>query len=196
MAKSKNEIVFTGVKFVDFHFVGKPKRGPGGPSLRVYFEADWSEDIRDAMEWTEIDQETVKGTPALRGALVGSKCTLAPEANELSEHAIKLHAQRIGNFEVFFPEQTGKQPKPPVLRFRIESADAGLETTMGKWGRELGSAAAKLSVAYTELQKKAKHTDKKGTEVDDKQEPLPLTGAALDEHRKNQKTTSIRRVKK
>lgn len=196
MAKAKNEIAFTGVTFVDFHFVGKPKRGPGGPSLRIYFEAEWSEEIREALSWTEIDQETVKGTPALRGALIGSKCRLLPSANELSDHRIELHAQRIGNFEVFFPEQTGKDPKPPVLRFRIESSDAQLETNMGRWGRELGHAIATLTVEYTELQKKAKHSEKKGKDVDDKQEDLPLVGAALDDHRKNQKTVTIRKVKK
>jgi hypothetical protein len=80
-----------------------------------------------------------------------------------------------------------------VLRFRLESSDDGLETKLGVWGRILGDAKARLKVNYGELKKTAKHD--KGDE-DDGQESLPLTGAALEEHRKNTKTTPIRRVKK
>lgn len=201
MAKTvENQIEFTGVKFVDFHFVGKPKRGPGGPSLRIYFEAQWSEEIRDAMGWTDIDQETVRGTPTLRGALVGTKIVLSPKAGELSDHTIKVDAPRIGNFEVFFPEQTGKKPKAPILRFRVETHQDKAETIFGKWGRELAGAEATMAVAYAELQKKAAHSEKKSND-DDKQEELPLTGAAKEEHEQRQaghkgKTTTIRRVKK
>lgn len=195
MAKAKNEIEFTGVHQVRFEFVGKPKRGPGGPSIRSYFEGAWLEPIREAMGWTDLDQETVKGTPRLRGALVGCQVILTPADQELKSHELTLRAQRIGNFEVFFPEQTGKKEKPPVLRFRLESSDDGLETKLGLWGRILGDAKARLKINYGELKKDAKHG--KDGDDDDAQEELPLTGPALDEHRKNQKpVTTIRKVRK
>jgi hypothetical protein len=190
---AKNQIEFTGVHQTRFEFVGKPKRGPGGPSIRSYFEGAWLEPIRVAMGWKEIDVETVKGTPRLRGALVGCQVTMTPVDPELQQHQITMRVQRVGNFEVFLPEQTTKKEKPPVLRFRVESADDGLETKLGNWGRILGDCKARLKINYGELQKKAKHGK---DDDDDGQEKLPLTGAALEEHRANTKTTPIRRVKK
>ncbi len=185
------EIVFTGVKFVDFHFVGKPKRGPGGPSLRVYFEAAWLEPIRIAMGWQDIDRETVRGTLPLRGALIGSEIALVPVAEGLAQHAIHLRAQAIRNFEVFFPEQTGKKEKPPVLRFRIETHDEKGEVTFGQWGRILAEAVAQLQIVGGEMKKNAPH-DK--DEPEDNQEKLPLTGAAADEHKALE--TTITRTKR
>jgi hypothetical protein len=203
MAKAKNEIEFTGVHQVRFEFVGKPKRGPGGPSVRAYFEGAWLEGawlepIRDAMGWSQIDPETVRGTPGLRGALIGCQVILTPSAGELSQHEITLRAQRIGNFEVFMPEQTTKKDKPPVLRFRLESSDDGLETKLGLWGRILGDAKARLKVNYGELKKTAKHD--KSDDDDDAQEELPLTGEAKAEHDQRvagrKATVSIRKVKR
>lgn len=189
-------IVFTGVKFVDFHFVGKPKRGPGGPSLRVYFEAAWLEHIREAMGWQDVDPETVRGTLPLKGALIGSTFSLEPVADGLSQHKISMRAAAIRNFEVFFPEQTGKKEKPPVLRFRVETHDDQAEVKFGNWGRVLNDATAQLEVVGGELKKKAEHAK---DEEDDGQEELPLTGAALDEHRQQQqghkKPTTIRKVR-
>lgn len=179
MAK-KNVIEFTGASLTRFEFVPKPKRGPGGPSVRAYFEAAWLLTIREAMEWQDLPAETVRGTPGLRGALIGSDVILTPAADELSKHEVTLRAQKIGNFEVFIPEATKGKDKPPVLRFRLESSDDGLETKLGTWGRILGDAKARLKVTYGELKKHAKHdTDDKG---DDGQESLPLTGAAREEH--------------
>lgn len=190
-------IAFTGVKFVDFHFVGKPKRGPGGPSLRVYFEAAWLEPIRQAMEWQDVDPETVRGTLPLKGALIGSEIELTPVAEGLAQHTIKVRAQAIRNFEVFFPEQTGKKAKEPVLRFRVETHDEKGEVLFGQWGRILNDATAQLAVIGGELKKKAPH-DK--DEEDDGQESLPLTGKALEEHREQTeksagKPTTIRKVR-
>lgn len=190
-------IAFTGVKFVDFHFVGKPKRGPGGPSLRVYFEAAWLEPIRTAMEWQDVDPETVRGTLPLKGALIGSEVSLIPVAEGLAQHTIKIRAAAIRNFEVFFPEQTGKKPKEPVLRFRLETHDEKGEVLFGNWGRILNDATAQLEVVGGELKKKAPHAS--DSDEDDTQEELPLVGAALDEHREQQKghkkPTTIRTVK-
>lgn len=176
---AKTDIEFTGVKFTGFHFIGKPKRGPGGPSLRVFFEAAWLEPIRHALSWQDVDRETVRGTTPLRGALIGSEFVLQPADYSLSQHAITGRAQKIGNFEVFFPEQTGKKEKPPVLRFRMETAMEEAEVKFGQWGRILNDATARLSLAGAEIKKKAEH-DK--DVQDDSQEKLPLTGAAADEH--------------
>lgn len=189
-------IAFTGVKFTGFHFVPKPKRGQGGPSLRVFFEADWLEPTREVMGWQDVDRETVRGTLPLRGALIGSQIALIPIADGLAQHTVKLRAQAIRNFEVFFPEQTGKKEKPPVLRFRLETHEDKAEAIFGQWGRILGEATSQLEIEGGELKKSAPH-DK--DEPEDKQEPLPLTGAALDEHRQQQQghkqPTTIRKVK-
>ena len=195
---AKNVIEFTGAHMTRFEFVPKPKRGPGGPGLRVYFEAAFLEPIRHAMGWRDIDKETVRGTPGLRGALIGSEVILTPASDELSKHELTFHAQKIGNFEVFIPEQTTKKEKPAVLRFRVESADAGLEVDLGRWGRILGDARARLKATYGKLEKHAKHDDK---EKDNGQEELPLTGDAKAEHEQRQAgrkggMTPIRRVKK
>src|SRR5581483_10171850 len=191
----KNVIEFTGARLTRFEFVPKPKRGPGGPSVRAYFESAWLLPIREAMGWQDLPAETVRGTPGLRGALVACEIILTPAASELAQHEITLRAQKIGNFEVFIPEVTKGKEKPPVLRFRLESADDGLETKLGTWGRILGDAKARLKATYGELKKHAKHdTD----EHDDGQEELPLRGEAREEHEQRQaghkgKTTPIRR---
>jgi hypothetical protein len=176
-------IAFTAVKFVDFHFVGKPKRGPGGPSLRVYFEAAWLEPIRQSMGWQDVDPDTVRGTLPLKGALIGSEVTLVPVAEGLAQHTIKVRAQAIRNFEVFFPEQTGKKPKPPVLRFRIETHDEKGEVLFGQWGRILNDATAQLEVVGGEMKKNAGHANDE--DEDDGQEKLPLVpgSPAADEHK-------------
>lgn len=176
---AKTDIEFTGVKFTGFHFIGKPKRGPGGPSIRVFFEAAWLETIRQELGWSEVDRETVRGTVPLRGALIGSEFVLFPADEGLAQHSIKGRAQKIGNFEVFFPEQTGKKEKLPVLRFRMESAMEEGEVKFGQWGRILNEAVARLSLVGGVLKKKAEH-DK--DEKDDGQEKLPLTGQAAEEH--------------
>ncbi len=184
MAKAKNVIEFTAASLVRFEFVGKPKRGPGGPSVRAYFEAAWLEPIRAAMNWSDVPAETVRGTPGLRGALIACDIILTPASDELLKHEVTMKAQRIGNFEVFIPEQTTKKEKPAILRFRVETIDVGIETTLGNWGRVLGSAAARLKVTYGELKKHAKHDEKDGK--DSRQDELPLTGAALEEHQQRQ----------
>lgn len=181
----KSEIEFTGVRFTGFHFVAKPKRGPGGPSVRVFFEASWLEPIRVAMGWKELDQETVRGTPGLRGALIGCAIILTPVAPELASKEITMDAQKVGNFEVFFPEQTGKKEKPAVLRFRMESAAVGAETIFGTWGRILNDAPAHLKISYGELKRHAKHD--KDEAADDRQEELPLKGDARAEHEQAQR---------
>ena len=199
MAKAKNVIEFTAASLVRFEFVGKPKRGPGGPSVRAYFEAAWLEPIRAAMNWSDVPAETVRGTPGLRGALIACEIILTPASDELPQHEITMKAQRIGNFEVFIPEQTTKKEKPAILRFRVETIDVGIETTLGNWGRILGSAAARLKVTYGELKKHAEPKD--DDDEDPRQDKLPLTGEALAAHEQRQaghkgKTVSIRKVKK
>lgn len=194
---AKTDIEFTAVRFTGFHFIGKPKRGPGGPSIRVTLEAAWLEEIREAMKWQDVDRETVQGTLPLRGALVGSEFILSPAADQLSQHTIKGRAQKLGNFEVFFPEQTGKKEKLPVLRFRLETAMEDGEVKFGQWGRILTDALGRLAIVGGVLKKKAEHD--KDDKDDDGQDELPLTGAALDEHREQQqghkKPTTIRKVR-
>jgi len=176
---AKTDIEFTGVKFTGFHFIGKPRRGLGGPAVRVFFEASWLEPIRIAMEWAEVDRMTVRGSVPLRGAIVGSEFVLYPADEGLAQHAIKGRAQKLFNFEVFFPEQTGKKEKLPVLRFRMETAMEEGEVKFGQWGRILNEALGRLSLAGGVLKKKAEH------EKDDKDENqgnLELTGPAKEEH--------------
>jgi len=156
-----------------FRFTTGPKRGEGGPMIIAEFSAPWTERNRDAGKWEEIP-ETVTGNVSLvPGELAAQHVEFIP-GNGLEKHAFSLDVSTASDFQCFIPAKEGEERE---LRFKVKSAAKDAGRILDTFGRTCGEATGKLKLTYDE--------DAQG-ELGDEQEPLPLKGDALEEHKARQ----------
>lgn len=141
------KMIFRGaiIRFFDWR-----RNDNGGQFVRIHFSADFTDPIRESMEWGEV-QEGAKRT-SLEGTVTATNLILTPNGRELKTSEIQLTAQEIRDF-VFVRgkanEKTGKS-RPDRMDFIVTCAQNGAAAIIEEYGNVIGKGAAQLRVGYEE----------------------------------------------
>jgi len=137
-----NAVVFRGAYIRSFTM----KNGTDGRGIRVEVTADWTDKVREHMEWEEISHGV--GACDLTGRLAANVVTLTPSKNDLKQHALEFEASEVGGFALIPQldkegEVTGRE-----LRFTIKTAQLDAAKKIERYVQTLGREAAQMRVSY------------------------------------------------
>lgn len=145
----------------------------GGHFTRIHLAADFSDPVREAMEWGEV-QEGAKESK-LEGSLNATNLILTPNGKDpngkaLKEHELKLSAQEVHDFK-FVRGKTAKDGtvKEDRLDFVVVSAEQGAAAKVEEYVRAIGKGVGSLGIGYTEQEEMDLG---EADEKDDKQDRL------------------------
>lgn len=147
----------------------------GGAFVKIYIGCDFSKTVRDAMKWGELPAGFTMGN--LTGELNGVTMTMDP-GSDLAKYKFELPISVADSFQVVSLVVPDK-PNRLELRFQVKTAAIKATRTVDDYYRTLGDKRGQLRISYVE-EEQPKLPLQKG----DTQEPLPLTGEALESHAK------------
>ena len=150
-----SKLIFRGasIRFVDLRYDEKSKT----TYTKLNFIADFSEPVREAMEWGEPPAGLSSGD--LDGEMNATHFILTPNGKELKAHEMQLDTKTIGAFRFVRSEEGDK------LKFQIISSVDGAAALVEQYLRTIGVGDAQLRVNY------------------EYQEEMPLEDAFLDDER-------------
>lgn len=153
------------------HYDGR--RSDSGPFTKIHVSADFSDPIREFMEWGD-PQEGAKDSN-LEGELNATHLILTPNGKELKGHELQLTAQMVEKFK-FVRGKTTKEGKVKSdrLDFQIITVEAGAGAKVEQYIAVIGKGVAQLRIGYEEQTKMdlAKSEDATEDATEDEQERL------------------------
>jgi hypothetical protein len=148
------------------------RRDEGGNFCRLHVTADFSEPIREEMEWDDPG-DAVKSAK-LDGKLAGTKLIFSPNDKKLKDHEIELGCEEVNDFQYHRVKTDGGGIAKEV-RFIVRTAERGAGALLENYMAVLGEAPAAMKLQYTEQE-----------DLDlQKDEPIEahLAGEALAQHK-------------
>jgi hypothetical protein len=113
------------------------------------FSASVTNEVREALGWTEIPDCLTGATP--EGDLAATSVDLVPTDKELTMHRVGLDVSRVHKFEITRLELEGKKGKGYrlELRFQVDFTDTKGAQKLERYMLTLGEGKGKLTVSYT-----------------------------------------------
>lgn len=143
----------------------------GGNFVRIHFAADFSEPVREAMEWGAV-QDGAKESK-LEGTLNATNLILTPNGKELKDQELTLNAQAVKDFKyVRGKEDKNGNVKEDRLEFIVVTVEIGAGAKVEEYIRLIGKHVGALRVGYTEqagLDESAGGDDSQGKLISDEQ---------------------------
>lgn len=132
------KLIFRGasIRFVDLRYDDKSK----STYTKLNFTAQFSEPVREAMEWGEPPEGLATGN--LDGEMNATHFILTPNGSELKQHEMQLDAKTIGAFQFVRSDDGNK------LRFQIVTSVDGAAALAEQYLRVIGAGEAQLRVNY------------------------------------------------
>ncbi len=125
----------------------------GQPYTRVTFAADWSDTVREKMDWQEIP-ECVSGAAKLTGEIIGDYFMLIPGDPSLKDFEIKIPISSVEAFELVTrkAKEDGEMNERYLRFIVICQPPAGDQDSPGMWienyARKCGQHEGLLKVHY------------------------------------------------
>lgn len=135
-------VLFRGAFIRSFEF----DNGTDARSVRINVTADWTDKVREAMEWTEVPKGYAKSS--LIGSLAGSNMILTPSKKELRGHEFDIEIDEVSNFVVLPVLDKEGEVRARELRFTIKSSSKGCAAKVEAYCQKMGREAAQLKVSY------------------------------------------------
>jgi hypothetical protein len=140
-----------------------------GMWVNIHMSSDFSEPLREAMDWEDLPASYHGG--ALDGDLAGVEMFLNPDGKQMKQHALKLAIRSVSDFNVVELKQKDKDPERQ-LQFKISTNSDKAHVYLGNYLKVIGRGAGQLKISYSEQAELA--------EAEDKQEKLISESQAKD----------------
>lgn len=138
------KLIFRGafVRFVDLRYDDKSKTC----YTKINFTADFSEPIREAMEWGEPPAGFASAD--LDGDLVASHLILTPNGKELKDQELQIDARAIGSFKLVRVSDGQEGATHNELRFQVATTIPDAAARLSQYLSVIGKGEAQLRVNY------------------------------------------------
>ena len=152
----------TFIRFIDLRYDEKSKT----PYTKINFTADFSDPVREALEWGEPAAGFTSGD--LEGEYTASHLILTPNGKELRTHEIQINAQSIGDFSFHHVKGREDEGEHDELRFQVVTSDPEAPLKLRDYIAAIGKGEAQLRVNY-EQQESLDISPGKSDDADDEE---------------------------
>ena len=168
-------ILFRGavLKHID---VRQGKEG-GDVFCRIHMSADYSDQVRDKMDWEEIPESITDCK--LKGALLATNFILTPADKQLDRYELNFDISSVEDFQVASLKDDDGDVCGRELRFVVRTPKDGVEAFCGQYIRRVGRHAGALKIGYTVQDKLDLHAEAEDAGV--KKETVEKNEAADEE---------------
>jgi translation elongation factor EF-1beta len=128
------------IRFVDLRFDEKSK----STYVKINFTSDFSEPIREAMEWGEPGAGFTASD--LEGELSLTHLVLTPNGRELKPHEMQISAKEATGFSVVRVKGDDGESTHNELRFQVLTADPDAAAKLREYIANIGKGVAQLRV--------------------------------------------------
>ena len=136
-----SKLIFRGAWIRDFSTKWDEKLGV---SVTVNFASDFTDVVREELEWGELPDGYKSGK--LEGSCAASHFILTPNQKEFKEHELQMAASTIGSFEVKSVETDSSNRTE--LWFKVRSGVEGAAAQLEDYLRHIGHGIGQLKVDY------------------------------------------------
>lgn len=119
-----------------------------GMFTRVHFTADFSEPVREAMEWGEPPSSIQSAK--LDGNVTATHLILTPNGRELKQHELQLDVTEVADFQYFRVKDGESNSTHAELRFIVRTPVDGAGALIEQYIRHIGKGPAQLRINYEE----------------------------------------------
>lgn len=142
-------VLFRGavLKYID---VRQGKEG-GDVFCRIHMSADYSEQVRDKMDWDEIPESITDCK--LTGSLLATNFILTPGDKQLHRWELNFDISSVEDFQVVALKDDDGEVCGRELRFVVRTPKDGVEAFCGQYIRRVGRHAGALKIGYTVQEK-------------------------------------------
>lgn len=132
----------------------------GSKRIRINFTASWTKEVREKMDWQEVDRprgfkgrtiEEAAGAISLIGELNASTLQLRPNDKELHKAAIEFDIQQVVKFELVTVSDGDSTRRE--LRFQVITGAPGAIGTLEGYCDAVGQAKGELRISYVRQEK-------------------------------------------
>ncbi len=150
-------ILFRGstLKFFDLR---QGKEG-GDVFCRIHMAADFSEQVREAMEWDVGESPTDAKLP---GELLATSFILTPGDPQLRDFELNFAITSVEDFRVVTLKDDDGEPCGRELRFIVRTPTDGVEGFIGQYVRRVGRHQGALKISYSKQPKEQTELDLQG----------------------------------
>ncbi len=150
-------ILFRGsvLKFFDL------RQGKEGADVfvRIHMSADFSEQVREAMEWDVGESPTDAKLP---GELLATSFILTPGDPQLRDFELNFAITSVEDFRVVTLKDDDGEPCGRELRFVVRTPTDGVEAYLGQYVRRVGRHQGALKISYSKQPKEQTELDLQG----------------------------------
>lgn len=132
------------------HFDVRQGKEGGDVFCRINFSADWSEQVRDKMEWEAVPDSITECK--LTGSLLGTHLVLTPGDKQLKQHELQFDITSVEDFQVVSLKDDEGDVRGRELRFVVRTPSEA-EGFLGQYIRRVGRHAGALKVSYAKQDK-------------------------------------------
>lgn len=132
------------------HFDVRQGKEGGDVFCRINFSADWSEQVRDKMEWEPVPDSITECK--LTGSLLATHLILTPGDKALSQHQLQFDVTSVEDFQVVSLKDDEGDVRGRELRFVVRTPSEA-EGFLGQYIRRVGRHAGALKVVYVKQEK-------------------------------------------
>jgi hypothetical protein len=140
---------------------------------RIQMTADWTEPVRQHMEWDDAPEGF--GACDLVGRLAASHIILTPNGKELKRHELQIAADDVNGFHLVPVKDGEGDVTRRELRFTVKTTQPDAAAQIEAYCQAIGRGAGQLKVSYVKQDE---------LPLGDQQEPISATlrGEALEMH--------------
>jgi len=126
------------------------RQAPKGEGIwvNVHMTADFSDPVREAMDWGEMPESVSEAK--LVGSLAGVEMMLKPSVRELDKYALKLAIREVKDFKVVMLAQGDDKPDVTELRFTVTTSSEKANNYLGSYLKAIGKGKGQLTISYSE----------------------------------------------
>lgn len=128
------------------HFDVRQGKEGGDVFCRIHMSADYSEQVREKMDWERIPDSITEGK--LAGELLATHLVLTPGDKQLKTHELNFDITSVEDFQVVPLKNDEGEIRGRELRFIVRTP-AEIEGFLGQYIRRVGRHAGALKVSYT-----------------------------------------------
>lgn len=129
------------------HFDVRQGKEGGDVFCRIHMSSDYSEQVREKMEWGEIPDSVTECK--LSGSLLATNFILTPGDKQLRQFELNFDISSVEDFSVVALRNDDGDISGRELRFVDRTPKDGVEGFVGNYIRRVGRHAGALKIRYT-----------------------------------------------
>lgn len=128
------------------HFDLRQGKEGGDTFVRIHFSADYSEQVREKMDWERIPDSIMDAK--LSGELLATHLVLTPGDKQLRNHELNFDISNCEDFQVVPLKNDEGEVRGRELRFVVRTPSE-IEGFLGQHIRRVGRHAGALKISYS-----------------------------------------------